>query len=81
MTDTDRIRTTTLTLLGALGYLAFLALVALKALGEPVSWQLLGVVLLTSSGLLGVDFGLDVFSLLGRPPRNAENPRNEDDNR
>lgn len=47
--------------LGAIGYLAFLAAVAAKIMGLPVDWEILGLILLTTSALLGVDFGLDVF--------------------
>lgn len=55
------LRTTTLMILGAIGYLAFLAAAAAKIMGFDVPWELLGLILLTSSGLLGVDFGFDVF--------------------
>lgn len=48
-------------ILGAIGYLSFLAAAAAKIMGLPVEWELLGLILLTTSALLGVDFGLDVF--------------------
>jgi hypothetical protein len=57
----DRFRQTTLTVLGAIGYVAFLGAAAAKTLGYPVTWEIIGVILLTSSALLGVDFGLDVI--------------------
>lgn len=57
----DKFRQTTLTVLGAVGYLAFLIAAGAKSAGYPVTWELIGVILLTSSAMLGVDFGLDVI--------------------
>lgn len=57
----DRFRQNTLTVLGAIGYVAFLGAAAAKTAGYPVTWELIGVILLTSSAMLGVDFGLDVI--------------------
>lgn len=57
----DKFRETTLTVLGAIGYIAFLLAAAAKTAGYPVTWELIGVILLTSSAMLGVDFGLDVL--------------------
>lgn len=57
----EKFRQTTLTVLGALGYIAFLIAAAAKTAGYPVTWQLIGVILLTSSAMLGVDFGLDII--------------------
>lgn len=57
----DKLRQTTLTVLGAIGYIAFLLAAAGKSMGYPVTWELIGVILLTSSAMLGVDFGLDII--------------------
>ena len=51
-------------ILGAVGYIAFLAAAAAKIMGLEVPWELLGLILLTSSAMLGVDFGSDVFPML-----------------
>jgi hypothetical protein len=59
MPDAENFRTNTLTVVGALGYVVFFALIFMKALGLPVTWQLLGVVVSISSGLMGLEFGMD----------------------
>lgn len=70
----DKLRQTTLTVLGAVGYLAFLAAAAGKSMGYPVTWELIGVILLTSSAMLGVDFGLDVIpKWVDRGPNTRDN--------
>lgn len=56
------VRKNALTVAGVIGYLAFLILVGLNGLAwYAVPEQWLFAVLLSSSSLLGVDFGLDVF--------------------
>lgn len=59
----SQFRSNVLTICGALGYLAFIAATFMKITGFPVSWHLIGLLLLTSSALLGVDFGRDVFAI------------------
>lgn len=62
----DDIRQNTLTVAGVVGYMAFLALLGLNGLEwYAIDERWLFVVLLTSSSLLGVDFGLDVFGRSG----------------
>lgn len=74
----DRFRQTTLTVLGAIGYLAFLLAAAGKSMGYPVTWELIGVILLTSSAMLGVDFGLDIIpAWVDRGPNAREEKREE----
>lgn len=63
MVESGAFRSNVLTICGALGYVAFLAGGLLKAMGHPVSLHLLGLFLFTSSVLLGVDFGRDVFAI------------------
>lgn len=70
-------RTTVLTLAGLIGYLAFLAALAAKVLGYPVSWELAGVILLTSQALFNVDLGLDVFGFFGRSNTTQTNEKRE----
>lgn len=72
---TDKFRQTTLTVLGAIGYLAFLAAAAAKTAGYPVTWELIGVILLTSSAMLGVDFGLDIIPAWASHRSNAHDNR------
>lgn len=62
MTD-SQFRSNVLTICGALGYLAFIAAGFLRITGYPVSWHFIGLLLLTSSVLMGVDFGQDVFAI------------------
>lgn len=74
----DKFRQTTLTVLGAIGYLAFLAAAAAKSAGYPVTWELIGVILLTSSAMLGVDFGLDIIpAWANQRPGDAHDNREE----
>lgn len=63
MVESGDFRSNVLTICGAIGYVVFLAAGLLKILGEPVSLQLLLLFLFTSSALLGVDFGRDVFNI------------------
>lgn len=70
----DKFRQTTLTVLGAIGYLAFLIAAGAKSAGYPVTWEVIGVILLTSSAMLGVDFGLDIIpAWANQGSRNADN--------
>lgn len=72
----DKFRQTTLTVLGAVGYVAFLLAAGAKSAGYPVTWELIGVILLTSSAFLGVDFGLDVIpAWVDRTPDNSRDKR------
>lgn len=74
----DKLRQTTLTILGAVGYVAFLGAAGAKIAGYPVTWELIGVILLTSSAFLGVDFGLDIIpAWVDRGPNAREEKREE----
>lgn len=70
MTD---FRQNVLTIAGVIGYVGFLVLVGLsghEAFVIPDQW--LFAILLSSSSLLGVDFGLDVF---GRGTNRPKKPK------
>lgn len=78
---TDQFRTNALTVLGAAGYLVFLILVLLDVTGYSVEWKLIVMVLLTSSSLLSIDFGLDIFPVQFSRQTNRsdeDRPKNED---
>lgn len=58
----NEFRTKTLTIMGAFGYLVAVLLLAADTLPTvSVSLQSIFIILGTSSALLGVDFGIDIF--------------------
>lgn len=76
----DTLRQTTLTVLGSIGYVAFLGAAAAKVAGYPVTWELIGVILFTSSAMLGVDFGLDIIPAWADRNQNQNQNQNHDRN-
>lgn len=73
MTDTD-FRARVLTLLGAVGYLVALLMMLINILPTyTVPTESILLTLATSSALLGIDYGIDIFKIL--PARQtAERP-------
>lgn len=73
--DDQEFRQRTLTLLGAVGYLVALALMVVDIMPEfSVPLRTIFIVLLTSSALLGVDYGIDVFNLLSHETDRPHKP-------
>ncbi len=73
--EDQQFRQRTLTILGSVGYLTALALMIVDIMPEvSVPLRTIFIVLLTSSALLGVDYGIDVFDLLSHETNRPHKP-------
>lgn len=70
--NVDDFRRRVLTILGAIGYMVALLMMLVDILpAYEVGLQSIFIVLATSSALLGVDFGIDVFGVLEKHGMNG----------